>query len=126
VAPKTRNLSIELWISFVLRSGVIACALLLSFGLIKGFWIDRNKLDFSLIRYEAAGPTRVMEVFNGICRGDSLSILCLGLILLILLPYGRLLLMCLLFLYEKDYFFVFLCLAVLGILSSGIWIGFIA
>jgi uncharacterized membrane protein len=126
-------LKTELIISYVLRVGVIVCALVLALGLLLT-WFDRGAMrDFSgatlptLLSGQtisAAGvPRSALEFQTELAVFHPNAVIALGLLLLIGLPIIRVLLTVFLFLFERDYTYFVITLFVFAILLSGIVLG---
>jgi len=117
-------LSAETYISYLLRAGVVLSAILLGIGLIKETVFESKILGVSFLHRETFESFfKISEFLEGLSKLESRSVLYLGLITLIFLPFARVLLMGVLFLIQKDYIFVMLSLLVVGILLGGMIIG---
>jgi uncharacterized membrane protein len=123
----------EYWISLVLRSGVILCGAVLGAGLLKALAFPESTnaptsaLLTRLLQNQVLDDfhpiSSASELIHGLLRFDSVTLMTLGILLLIALPIFRVAFTGLVFLYERDWTFVLICLTVLGVLLTGIFLG---
>jgi uncharacterized membrane protein len=125
--------SVELFISHLLRWGVILSLLIVGIGVLAliasghtGY--DQARLDDlgSLIRYhpgQADFPTTVPEVTKGLARGEPYAIISLGILVLIALPVVRVGVSILVFVVERDWVYVLITAFVLSMLLLSFFLG---
>jgi len=119
----------DLWLSWLLRLGVLVCAVILLAGLVTS--VARKTATPSnlpaLTRGEVLADAGVVHswsaVVAGLAVGSTRAWLVAGLILLIALPFVRVLLTAVLFGIERDWLYVILDLVVFALLMSGLLLG---
>ena len=115
------------WTPLLLRTILIAATLILIFGLIytgikePGYYVSRYRL------VQAGTATRPAEGFMELVRrsvsGDAHSMLTLGLLVLTLVPLGRVAFTLLLFIRERDVVYIAATAYVLSALIAGVMLG---
>ena len=113
----------EIWISHVLRFGVVAAAVVILLGL----------LVYVAVGPPSGGPTSVHQilhssetsvrpggVFHGAIGGDSIALIQVGVLALILTPITRVAMSIVLFSSERDGVFVLITSVVLAVLVLGL------
>jgi uncharacterized membrane protein len=120
--------AVELLISAVLRAGVAASLALVLCGAILGFvrhpeWLRQPAALKALTSTEAVFPHTLGQVFAGVAAGHGLAIAALGLLLLVVTPVLRVAISVLAFLYQRDWAFVVITIAVLLLLLLSFWLG---
>lgn len=126
-------LRVELIIGNLLRWGVIACALVIASGAFLSV-VKPPKEGASLSTFlanltegkmvEPAGvPSRIAEFFDVSAYANPYRIVSLGLVLLILLPIIRVAMTLIIFLIERDRFYVGITALVLAVLLFGLAFG---
>ena len=131
--PAGRLINTEIVIAYVLRVGVISCAVIISFGVLLS-WINPQSLQrFSenVLPALTAGrevtdveiPYNALQFFGGIASLSSTTIIAFGLFLLDSSSnYARCITVVLFFL-ERDYTYLVITLFVLTVLLSGLFFG---
>lgn len=123
----------ELLISYVLRIGVFICSFVIAFGVIIT-WITPsalNQFSGSVLPSLMSGqsvdaieiPRSVAQFKLALIALQPNAIIALGLLLLIALPIIRVGLTVFIFLFERDYVYLFITLFVFSVLISGIILG---
>jgi uncharacterized membrane protein len=115
------------WTPLLLRTILIAATLILAFGLIytgikePGYYVSRYRL------VQSGTATRPAEGFMELVvrsvNGDAHSILTLGLLVLTLVPLGRVAFTLLLFIRERDVVYIAATAYVLSALIAGVMLG---
>ncbi|HUN57225.1 MAG TPA: DUF1634 domain-containing protein [Candidatus Binataceae bacterium] len=115
------------WTPFLLRTILIAATLILIFGLIytgirePAYYVSRYRL------VQGGTATRPAEDFielvNGSLSGDAHSMLTLGLLVLTLVPLGRVAFTLILFIRERDVVYIAATAYVLTALIAGMMLG---
>ena len=113
----------EIWISHVLRSGVVLAAVIILLGL----------LVYVAVGPPSGAPTSVHQllhssetsvkpggVFHGAIRGDSIALIQVGVLALIITPITRVAMSIVLFSSERDGVFVLITSIVLAVLVVGL------
>lgn len=104
-------------IGTLLRAGVIAAAtVVLAGGLLYFARSGGEARDYHTFRSEPAGLRSVPGVVHGVARGDALSLIQLGLLLLIATPVARVIFACVAFGIQRDGSYVIVSLIVLLVL----------
>lgn len=117
----------ELWISTVLRAGVLSAAAVAIIGAIWYFPGHAGEhVSFARFHGVEAGLDSVHGVFAGVLAGRSEAIIQLGLLLLIATPVARVALSLLSFAMERDWLYVIITLVVLGVLVASLFGGVVA
>ncbi len=120
-------------ISWILRVGVVASALLIALGVVllfvtgeTGYGGSFNDLA-GLVQYNharyTAFPTTPVDVLTGLAQFKPYAFIALGLLLLILTPVIRVAASVVIFLLERDHAYVFITLIVLVILVVSFLLG---
>ncbi|HEY7356066.1 MAG TPA: DUF1634 domain-containing protein [Ktedonobacterales bacterium] len=120
-------------ISWILRVGVVASALMIALGVVllfvtgeTGYGGSFNDLA-GLVQYhqgqQAAFPTTPGDVLAGLAQFKPYAFIALGLLLLILTPVIRVAASVVIFLLERDHAYVFITLIVLVILVVSFLLG---
>jgi uncharacterized membrane protein len=132
VFQERQLLQAEVWISFVLRYGVLTCAFVIGVGFIARL-IHVGQLGDStreITRTLLGGgvlseppPYEIHSLFNGVIHLNPDVIMAAGLILLITLPIVRVAMTVILFLIDKDWPFLLITSFVLVVLMFGILCG---
>ncbi len=114
----------ELWISHVLRVGVLVAAFIVVVGgaifLIGGPASGDPTSLHQLLNNDYANRTSIGSILHGVAGGNGTAIVDLGLLVLILTPVLRVAMTVLLFLLQKDWVFVLVTTIVLAILLFGL------
>lgn len=115
----------EIWISYVLRTGVLTAAAIVLIGLVV----------FLVRGPGASGPQSLDDIlghgghtiavtpgaiFHNVLRGDAIAIIQLGVLLLILTPTMRVAMTTFLFLAQRDWIFVAITCVVFVVLIVGL------
>lgn len=118
---------VELWISTLLRAGVMTAAVVVSLGAILYFPAHAGEhVSFSGFHGVEAGLDSVHGVISGVLTGRSEAIIQLGLLLLVATPVARVALSLLGFALERDWLYVSITLVVLGVLIASLFGGVVA
>jgi uncharacterized membrane protein len=104
--------SVEIWVGYVLRAGVIVSAGLFLLG--TAFGGANLSLEF---------PHRVSTVLAGVERGDPQAIIGLGLLTLIATPWIMVTLSLAMFLHLRDWVYSLVCFFVLVTLTASLFLG---
>ena len=104
--------SVEIWVGYVLRAGVIVSAALFLLGTALG----GAKLSMEF-------PHQVSTVLAGVERGEPQAIVGLGLLTLIATPWVMVILSLALFLHLRDWVYSLVCFFVLMTLTAGLFLG---
>jgi len=114
----------EIWISHVLRAGVIIAGAITLLGIVLFMALGtRTGQSLSLHQILHGGPPIPLtpdEILNGVDTGKPLEIVYLGLFVLILTPVTRVAMTIVLFAKQRDWTFVVLTSIVLGVLILGL------
>lgn len=115
--------SMEIWISYVLRIGVLLAGAIILLGLAL-FVLTGPSADAprSLHQVLAGGGLVVTPrvIANGVAHADPIAIIQLGVLVLILTPMLRVAMTMLLFFGQRDWIFAAITLTVLAILLFGL------
>lgn len=127
--------SMELAIAYVLRYGVILCALVIAFGLATRLfhWLPVHERSLTVVtelRTATESPTMaslvprdLTEIAGGLRALDPDAVMAVGLLLLIALPIVRVAMTIVLFLIERDYVYLAITFFVFGVLIAGLMFG---
>jgi uncharacterized membrane protein len=112
----------EMWISHVLRFGVILAAAIILLGLIAFVVVRPSSGPTSLHQLLHSGEASVSphEIIRGVAKGDATSLIQLGVLALILTPVTRVAMSMMLFSAERDGVFVLITSVVLAVLVVGL------
>lgn len=120
----------EMWISWVLRVGVLLCALILALGLGLQFFFSgsgQSEVFQQLLQGKEITGYPVIASLDSLRKGilelNSESLISLGLLLLIALPIVRVAMTVILFIMERDLVYFWITSTVLGLLLFGIVFG---
>jgi uncharacterized membrane protein len=132
-APGIRAFPTEEIISWILRVGVLASAILIALGVVLLFVTGKTGYTGSfddlagLLNYnqdrQAAFPTTPGAVLDGLVQFKPYALIALGLLLLIATPVLRVAASVVIFALERDYAYVFITLVVLLILIVSFLLG---
>lgn len=117
--------SIEIWISNLLRLGVIFCGMIVILGWALG-WQELSLNLQSLMQIGSSNvyaPPPIHSLVSQAIRLDPQALISCGVFILIFLPILRVILTGIFFLVEKDFVFVGLSLTVLVLLFVGLILG---
>jgi uncharacterized membrane protein len=126
--------TLELWISYLLRGGVLLCGAVIALGLALSAWkssaagtaglsevlqqaFSGKEVDISAI------PLASQDLLQRLMNFDPIGVMTLGLRILILLPIFRVFFTFLIFLTQKDFIFVLMSGLVLVFLGIGFFGG---
>ncbi|HEX4209799.1 MAG TPA: DUF1634 domain-containing protein [Candidatus Binataceae bacterium] len=115
------------WTPLLLRTILTAATLILLAGLIyaglkePGYYVSRYRLAQTGMATRPAED--FVQLINGSIRGDAHSILTLGLLVLTLVPLGRVAFTLLLFIRERDVVYIAATAYVLTALIAGVMLG---
>jgi uncharacterized membrane protein len=115
------------WTPLMLRTILTAATLILLAGLIyaglkePGYYVSRYRLAQTGMATRPAED--FVQLINGSIRGDAHSILTLGLLVLTLVPLGRVAFTLLLFIRERDVVYIAATAYVLTALIAGVMLG---
>jgi len=133
VAPVSKVFPTEEIISWILRVGVLASAVLIALGVVLLFVTGTTGYNGSfndlagLVNYNqnrsAAFPTTPGDVLAGVVQFKAYALIALGLLLLIATPVLRVAASVVIFLLERDYAYVLITLIVLTILIVSFLLG---
>jgi uncharacterized membrane protein len=123
--PEPGGHPLEIWISYVLRIGVLTAATVTLFGLILYFIKGPDPgRPTTLHELTAGGGQRIdiswRSILDGLGSLEPSSVILLGLLILILTPLTRVAMTFVLFLKQQDWIFVAITGVVLGILVIGL------
>jgi uncharacterized membrane protein len=122
--PSDRH--VELWISTVLRAGVISAAGVVFAGAILYLATHAGEhVTFSHFHGVEAGLDSVHGVIAGVRSGRSEAIVQLGLLILVATPVARVALSLVSFAAERDWLYVTITLIVLGVLMASLFGGIV-
>ena len=112
----------EMWISHVLRFGVILAAAIILLGLVVFVAMRPSSGPTSLHQLLHSGEVSVSPhgIFHGVVKGDATSLIQLGVLALILTPVTRVAMSIALFSAERDGVFVLITSFVLAVLVAGL------
>ena len=114
----------EIWISHVLRVGVIIAAAITLLGIVLFMALGtRTGEPLSVHQILHGGPPIPVtpdEILDGVDTGKPLEIIYLGMFVLILTPLARVAMTMVLFAAQRDWTFVLLTSIVLGVLILGL------
>jgi uncharacterized membrane protein len=102
------------WVSLVLRAGMVLSMSILLLGVVLYILSPGGSPEVDL------SPG---EIVNGIMRGDPIAVIDLGIVLLILTPFTRVLTTLIIFIVDRQPRFVLASLLVLGIILAAIAMG---
>jgi uncharacterized membrane protein len=123
---RPNDAQVGLWISAVLRGGVLLAAAVVIIGAVLYLVAHAGeRLDFSHFHAVAAGLDSVHGVVRGVFAGDSQAVMQLGLLLLVATPVARVALSLVSFAAEHDWLYVVITLVVLGVLVASLFGNFI-
>jgi uncharacterized membrane protein len=117
---------LRVWTPFLLRTILIVAAIILVAGLVlmatkdPGYYVSRYRLAKSGVAHERMSFSALVR--DGM-QGDPHSVMTIGLLVLTLVPLGRVAFCFLLFLIEKDYTYVAFTAYVLLGLIAGVLLG---
>ena len=114
---------IEIWISYVLRIGVLTAGAVILFGVVLFFIQGPRSGDprsFSQLLHRGSVSISPASIWHGISRGDATAVILFGAVLLILTPVTRVAMTCALFIMEQDRIFVLITAVVLAVLLLGL------
>ena len=116
--------ALTLWVSRVLRYGVLAAGAVILLGVIlflgRGPAAGTSSALHNALSGGQQAPLRPTDIERGIRAGRSLAVIQLGLVLLILTPVTRVLLTLALFARQRDWAFTLITSAVLLLLVLGL------
>ncbi|MGI8476025.1 MAG: DUF1634 domain-containing protein [Thermomicrobiales bacterium] len=125
VRPASGDKRMELWISYVLRVGVLTSGAIILLGVIlffvKGPGPGEPRSMTELL--DGGGhpiATSAREIARGVIHGKAVDVILLGLLVLILTPLSRVAMTLMLFLRLRDWIFVLITATVLTILVIGL------
>jgi uncharacterized membrane protein len=120
--PGLRGHSMEMWISHVLRFGVILAAAIILLGLVVFVVMRPSSGPTSVHQLLHSGEVSVSPhgIFHGVAKGDATSLIQLGVLTLILTPIMRVAMSIALFSAERDGVFVLITSIVLAVLVAGL------
>jgi uncharacterized membrane protein len=113
----------EIWISHVLRSGVVLAAVIILLGLLVYVVVGPPSgapTSVHQILHSSETSVRPGGVFHGAIRGDSIALIQVGVLALIITPVTRVAMSIVLFSSERDGVFVLITSIVLAILVVGL------
>jgi uncharacterized membrane protein len=112
----------EIWISHVLRFGVILAAAIILLGVVVFFVMRPSSGPTSVHQLLHSGEVSVSPhgIFRGVAKGDATSLIQLGVLALILTPVMRVVMSIVLFSAERDGVFVLITSIVLAVLVAGL------
>ena len=117
----------EIWLSRILRGGVIASSLLILAGIALVFAhhpdYATGRVAMDAVLKQLAAPQSVGEVVAGLGRGEGRAVIVVGLGLLIATPMARVAVSLLIFLRQGDWKFVLITGIVLVLLLVSFWLG---
>ncbi len=108
---------IEIMVGNLLRAGVLLAALVVILG--AAIYLSHHALqtaDFAVFHGEAAALRSLPNILRGVQQLSGKSIIQFGLLLLIATPVARVAFSAVAFAIERDYLYVVVTLAVLGVL----------
>ncbi|HZP58555.1 MAG TPA: DUF1634 domain-containing protein [Dehalococcoidia bacterium] len=115
--------TVELWISYVLRAGVLLAAAIILTGvalLLVGRESASAPHSFSALVHTHASPLRLDDVWSRAMRLHPVGLIQLGLFVLILTPVVRVAMTVLLFAIDRDALFLVIVTIVLTVLVLGV------
>lgn len=123
-----KNHDFELWISTILRSGVILSLALLAVGTILTFWHHPDYWSDAaalkpLISPSAGAAHALREFRSALFAGRGAGFCTLGLLALIATPILRVAVAAVAFWFERDRAYVMITLTVLGLLLTSLFLG---
>ena len=113
----------EIWISHVLRSGVVLAAVVILIGLMVFVAVgppSGGPMSVHQLVHSSETSVRPGGVFHGAIRGDSIALIQVGVLALILTPITRVAMSIVLFSSERDGVFVLITSIVLAFLVLGL------
>jgi len=115
---------LEIWISYVLRIGVLISAAIILIGLLLLIVHDPSTGSgtslHQIVTTEQRVTVRPSEIVHGVAAGDAVSIIQVGIFALILTPVTRVAMTVILFAIEREKIFVLVTLTVFLILLFGL------
>jgi uncharacterized membrane protein len=123
VFPSVGGHPVEVWIAQVLRVGVTVASAVILLGLLLSLFGARPAGPHPALGNMTGHTVTVVtptSLRHGLARGDPVSILQLGLLLLILTPVVRVAMTAVLFAAQRDWTFVLLTASVLALLLLGL------
>jgi uncharacterized membrane protein len=120
--PELRGHPMEIWISRVLRFGVILAAAIIFLGLVVFVVMRPSSGPTSLdqLLHSGEAPVSPHGVIRGVAKGDAIALIQLGVLALILTPVTRVAMSIVLFSAERDGVFVLITSIVLAVLVAGL------
>jgi len=120
--PGRRGHPMEMWISHVLRFGVILAAAIILVGLVVFVAMRPSSGPTSLhqLLHTSSASVSAHGIVRGVARGDATSLMQLGVLALILTPVMRVAMSIVLFSAERDGVFVLITSVVLAVLIAGL------
>lgn len=110
----------EMWMAFLLRSGVILAATFVLIGALMVFAHPPAVPDYKVFHGEAKSLCSYAGIVKEVLSFNGLGIIQFGVLLLILTPVARVAASIALFVWERDYLYVSVTLVVLGALLWGL------
>jgi uncharacterized membrane protein len=127
IDPHSPVHKVEIMLSMILRTGVIASLAIILAGTIVRFAHHHDYLDSQSqlddLRSRETFPHTIGAVLTGVGQGRSDAIIAVGLLLLIATPVIRVAVSIIAFAYERDLVFVLLTTFVLGMLILSFLLG---
>jgi len=120
--PGLRGHPMEMWISHVLRFGVILAAAIILLGLVIFVVMRPSSGPTSLHQLLHSGEVSVTPhgILRGVANGNATSLIQLGVLALILTPVMRVAMSIVLFSAQRDGVFVLITSIVLAVLVAGL------
>ena len=119
--------AMELWLSRILRGGVIASSFLILAGIVLVFVhhpdYAAGGVAIDTVLKQLSAPQSIGEVVTGLGRGEGRAVIVLGLFVLIATPITRVAASLLIFLHQRDRKFVLITAIVLVLLLLSFWLG---
>lgn len=127
-ADDERVRRVELLISTILRSGVVASLVTIVAGIVVTFvhhpeYLSSHDDMLRLASVSASFPHSISDVFAGIAAGTGDGIMMLGVLILIATPIVRVFVSILTFFYQRDYLFTLITMFVLMMLIVSFFLG---
>jgi uncharacterized membrane protein len=120
--PSLGGHPMEMWISRVLRFGVIFAAAIIFLGLVVFVVMRPSSGPTSLdqLLHSGEAPVSPHGIIRGVAKGDAIALIQLGVLALILTPITRVAMSIVLFSAERDGVFVLITSVVLAVLVAGL------